>query len=147
MLELLNSIFLYLKGEGKAKIAILAIIFIFVPFYVVDFLFFRDWFMSTDFVKITVLNAGIIVIAYVIQFVIFQMICMMFTKKGRTKEDMILFPLLILGCSVYIVLLARIFTDRFLFAILISLIASVICNIIEYIWYEKNLKLLEACDE
>lgn len=126
----------YLLNKNKMEICIGIIIIIFLPTYLINFIYYPDWFSSTEFIKITVLNAAILIFSYVIQMLIFLATHMIFTKKTRSAKEILYFPLCMLGLCVYIAIVARIETDNIYYVIIPLLFISFLLEVCLSIFYE-----------
>lgn len=139
----MDKIIEYLLRKNKVEIVASAILFIFMPSYVIIFLYYKEWFETIEITKITVLNAGILAFTYVIQIFIYIVTNMIFTKKGKTIEEILGIPLLVLGISVQSVIIARVFCENLIYALFIGIVISCIVEVGIAILCEKSLKLWE----
>ncbi len=128
----------YLLDKNKMESCIGIIIIVFLPTYLIDFIYYPDWFSTTEFIKITVLNAAILMFSYVIQMLIFLATHMIFTKKARSVEEILSFPLWMLGLCVYLAIIARMGTENLFFVIIPLLFISFVLEIAFSVFYEST---------
>ena len=133
----------YLSSKGKLEIAIAMIFFIFFPVYLIEFLYFPYWFKETDIIKITVVNIGLLSAFYTLQLIIFLITNFLFTKKGRTIEQILYTPALVLGMVILLEIYLKIFFENIVFNILPDLGLSFVIQVIIAIIYERSLKLVQ----
>ncbi len=74
----------YLLDKKKMEICVGIVIIIFLPTYLIDFIYYPDWFNTIEFIKMTVVNAAALICSYVIQMIIFFAVHMI-TKKKREQ--------------------------------------------------------------
>ena len=133
----------YLSSKGKLEIAIAMIFFIFFPVYLIEFLYFPYWFKETDIIKITVVNIGLLSAFYTLQLIIFLITNFLFTKKGRTIEQILYTTALVLGMVILLEIYLKIFFENIVFNILPDLGLSFVIQVIIAIIYERSLKLVQ----
>lgn len=132
----------YLLGKNKMEKAVAIIFFVFCPIYLIEFLYYREWFETMDIIKMTVLNIGILSVAYVLQMIIY-VATLIFCKKGRTIDEILETPIMVLGIMMQFIVISRLATDNILHVFIVNLGVSVMIQIgIAYI-YEKSLKIIE----
>lgn len=118
------------------EIIALTVLFIVLPSYLVMFLYYKELFDSMDIIKITVLIGGVLAFSYAIQIFIFSVTHMVFTKIGRGFNEIIYFSLATLGIMIFLIIVARIYSDNFILAYLVMLAFSFIFEIIMSISFE-----------
>lgn len=126
----------YLMKRNKIEIVMLVLIFVFSPIYLVEFLYYPEWYEYINFIKASTINVSILAVAYVIQVIVFCITHMLFTKTGRTTEDIITYPLIVLGASVYMIIIGRMITNKIIAVIVGSLVFSFFLEIIFSVSYE-----------
>lgn len=133
----------YITSKNKMEIVVLTALFVVLPSYLVMFLYYKELFYSLDIIKMTVLIGGVLSFLYGIQIIVFAITHMIFTKVGRTINEIITFSLATLGTTIFLTIIARVFIDDFILVYLIMIGFSVILEIIMSInfeWYERSRK-------
>lgn len=124
----MERLFEYLCSKKKMEIFLGIIFYIYLPTYLINFTYYPEWFNTTEFIKIAILNAAIQMFLYVMQMFIFIAINFGLTKKGRTTNEMYYIPLIVLGFNTYLTVLARIATVNLLH---VTIIMTTIVSILE----------------
>lgn len=133
----------YLLNKGKAETVVATTIFVFFPTYLIVLLYYPEWFKDTDIIKITVLNIGALAFAYIFQMIIYLSTNLVFTRKGRTMEEIIIMPIVVLGIVVNFAIFSRIICENIVYVILANFGLSVIIDIIIAVLYEKSMGIFD----
>lgn len=144
----------YLLSKKKMDIFLGILIFIYLPTYLIDFIYYPEWFDATEILKIAVLNGAIQIFLYITQMFIFIVIHFGLTKKGRTLKEMYYIPLIVLGFNTYLTVFARMATVNLLHVTInMTTIISILEESILYFIFEnkkpgKEVKdfFVEKCD-
>ena len=130
----------YIMKRNKMETVLATVCGVFIPGYLICFLYFTEWFEKIDFIKMTVLIAGTESFAYVVQFAIFLFTHMIFKKRGREMELIILVPLLLLGLSIHFIIFLGLLGVPIFESVISTLIMSFFIEIIFSTMYEIMLK-------
>jgi len=136
----MEQIVKYLADRKMVETVAMVLVFIVAPAYLVMYLYSPTIFVEFEFIKLTMLLVGILEAGYVLQMLLFFVIHMLFTKYGRTMDEIVFLPAIALGISINLMIFLKIVTDNIIAICIIILVFSIIYEVLANIACEQEIK-------